>query len=221
MYKISWSRRIWARYYCSTNGGNFTCLSGDCDSGKVTCDSKGAIPPATLVEFTLAGYGRKDFYDISLVDGFNIPVSVKPLNRCDCSTTSWCPNELAGGGVIGCKSACVAFQQPQYCCTGPYGSPKTCKPTRYSLLFKHLCPQAYSYAYDDQTNTFTCTKANYMITFCPGVYYILLFPFKREWRINTFTCTKGYIYASDDQTDTFTCTKGNCWVNIMWLNFVG
>ncbi|XP_060171167.1 thaumatin-like protein 1b [Lycium barbarum] len=176
----SWSGRVWARFVCLNDAtGKFTCLSGDCGTGQVTCNNKGAIPPATLVEFTLAGYGGKDFYDISLVDGFNLPVSVVPQNRAGCNSTSCpvdidnkgCPEELAlrnpKGGVIGCKSACVAFQQPQYCCTGPYGSPKTCKPTKYSLQFKHLCPQAYSYAYDDATSTFTCTGADYLITFCP------------------------------------------------------
>nr|XP_010323396.2 thaumatin-like protein 1 [Solanum lycopersicum] len=176
----SWSGRIWARYHCSKNGKNFTCLSGDCDSGEVACNGKGPIPPETLLEFTIVGYEGKDFYDISLVDGFNLPVSIKPLNRGDCNTTSCpidinkqgCPNDLAvrnpvGGSIIGCKSACVAYQQPQYCCTGSYGSPQTCKPTRYSRQFKHFCPLAYTYAYDDQNSTFTCIKVDYMITFCP------------------------------------------------------
>lgn len=71
------------------------------------------------------------------------------------------------GRVIACKSACLAFNQPKYCCTGNYGTPDKCPPTKYSKIFKHQCPQAYSYAYDDKTSTFTCTGgANYLITFC-------------------------------------------------------
>jgi len=31
-----------------------------------------------LAEFTLSGDGGKDYYYISLVDGFNIPISVTP-----------------------------------------------------------------------------------------------------------------------------------------------
>lgn len=96
-----------------------------------------------------------------------------------CTTTSCpvdinaqCPSELAvrnsAGATIGCKSACVAFNQPQYCCTGAYGTPDKCKPSSYSQFFKSKCPQAYSYAYDDKTSTFTCPAgANYSITFCP------------------------------------------------------
>jgi hypothetical protein len=38
----------------------------------------GEIPPVTLVEFTLASNNRQDFFDVSLVDGFNLPISVMP-----------------------------------------------------------------------------------------------------------------------------------------------
>ncbi|KHN41892.1 Pathogenesis-related protein 5 [Glycine soja] len=38
----------------------------------------------------------------------------------------------------------------------------------YSQMFKSVCPKAYSYAYDDATSTFTCSGADYTITFCPS-----------------------------------------------------
>ncbi|GAA0186448.1 hypothetical protein LIER_33736 [Lithospermum erythrorhizon] len=38
----------------------------------------------------------------------------------------------------------------------------------YSQLFKSACPKSYSYAYDDASSTFTCTGADYTITFCPS-----------------------------------------------------
>ncbi|CAK9179124.1 unnamed protein product [Ilex paraguariensis] len=175
----SWSGRFWARGFCSTDSGRVTCLSGDCGSGQVACNGAGGKPPATLVEFTLAGSGGQDFYDVSLVDGFNLPVSVIPQGGSNCRSTACpvdlnanCPSELAvrnpNGATIGCKSACLAFNQPQYCCTGSFGSPQTCPPTKYSNFLKGKCPQAYSYAYDDKTSTFTCTGgANYRITWCP------------------------------------------------------
>ncbi|KAK2992916.1 hypothetical protein RJ640_024070 [Escallonia rubra] len=174
-----WSGRIWPRFVCSNADGKFTCNSGDCGSGDVACNGAGGAPPTTLAEFTLAAPGGKDFYDVSLVDGFNLPVDVTPQDGSDCSSTSCpvdinarCPPELlvknTDGGTIGCKSACLAFNQPQYCCTGAYGSPQTCPPTGYSKFFKSNCPQAYSYAYDDTSSLFTCQAgANYAITFCP------------------------------------------------------
>jgi hypothetical protein len=78
--------------------------------------------------------------------------------------------QTKGGGSenVACKSACEAFGSAQYCCSGEYGNPNTCKPSGYSQFFKNACPRAYSYAYDDATSTFTCAEANYIITFCPS-----------------------------------------------------
>ncbi|EOY07992.1 Thaumatin-like protein 1a [Theobroma cacao] len=175
-----WTGRFWARTQCANTNGKFECATADCGSGQVTCNGAGAIPQASLIEFTLAANSGQDFYDVSLVDGFNLPLSVTPQGGSDgCSAASCpanvnaaCPPELqvkgSDGAVIACKSACLAFNQPQYCCTGAYNSPNTCQPTIYSKIFKSQCPQAYSYAFDDKSSTFTCTGgANYLITFCP------------------------------------------------------
>ncbi|KAK9164491.1 hypothetical protein Syun_005393 [Stephania yunnanensis] len=181
----AWSGRFWGRTACSEDStGKLTCLTGDCGSGKIECAGAGAKPPATLAEFTLNGADGKDFYDVSLVDGYNLPMLVVPHGGSggNCSTTGCvvdlnvaCPAELkvvsstGAGADVACKSACEAFQQPQYCCSGEYGNPNTCKPTSYSEFFKHACPRAYSYAYDDGTSTFTCVSADYDITFCPSL----------------------------------------------------
>ncbi|GLT25750.1 hypothetical protein SLA2020_008600 [Shorea laevis] len=174
--------RLWARTQCSSDSsGRFTCATADCGSGQVACNGAGGAPPASLAEFTLASNGGQDTYDISLVDGFNLPVSITPQGGSgqNCTTTSCpanvnavCPSDLAvkgsDGSIIGCKSACDAFNEPQYCCTFPYNSSSTCTPTTYSMIFKNQCPQAYSYAFDDPSSTFTCTGSpNYLITFCP------------------------------------------------------
>ena len=75
-----------------------------------------------------------------------------------------------GDGAIACRSACEAFAEAEYCCSGAYGSPAACAPTPYSRFFKGACPAAYSYAYDDATSTFTCAAAGggYDVVFCPG-----------------------------------------------------
>ncbi|GMH03274.1 hypothetical protein Nepgr_005113 [Nepenthes gracilis] len=181
----SWGGRFWGRTLCATDNstGKFTCQTGDCGSGKVECAGGGAAPPATLAEFKLDGDGGLDFYDVSLVDGYNIPMLVVPEggSGANCTSTgcvvdlnSACPSDLRvlsddSGETVACKSACDAFNQPQYCCSGSYSSPDTCKPSSYSELFKKACPRAYSYAYDDKSSTFTCGgSANYAITFCPS-----------------------------------------------------
>ncbi|CAL8136779.1 unnamed protein product [Prunus armeniaca] len=177
-----WSGRFFGRTRCSTDAsGKFTCATADCGSGQVSCNGNGAAPPATLVEITIAENGGQDFYDVSLVDGFNLPMSVAPqggTGECNASTcpadvNKVCPAELqvkgSDGSVIACKSACLAFNQPQYCCTPPNDKPETCPPTEYSKIFKDQCPQAYSYAYDDKSSTFTCSgRPDYLITFCPS-----------------------------------------------------
>ncbi|KAI5402821.1 variant 2, Thaumatin-like protein 1 [Lathyrus oleraceus] len=179
----SWGGRFWGRTHCSQDStGKFTCLTGDCNSGKLECSGNGATPPATLAEFTLDGYGGLDFFDVSLVDGYNVPMLVVPQGGSgdNCTSTGCvgdlltaCPSELRvtsvdGKESVACRSACEAFGSAQYCCSGAYGSPNTCKPSSYSQMFKNACPRAYSYAYDDKTSTFTCASASeYIITFCP------------------------------------------------------
>ncbi|XP_028784635.1 thaumatin-like protein 1 [Neltuma alba] len=179
----SWGGRFWGRTQCSQDStGKFSCVTGDCGSGRLECGGKGASPPATLAEFTLDGAGGLDFFDVSLVDGYNVPMMVVPQGGSgdNCTNTGCvadlngaCPSELKvmsedGTEGVACKSACEAFGSPQYCCSGSYGSPNTCKPSSYSQIFKKACPRAYSYAYDDKTSTFTCASADYTITFCPS-----------------------------------------------------
>ncbi|KAM4073012.1 hypothetical protein ACB094_11G183900 [Castanea mollissima] len=145
-----WSGRFWPRRFCKfDSAGNGQCLTGDC-GGKLQCTGAGGAPPATLAEFTLDS--PVDYYDVSLVDGYNaLPVGLQVKRN---------------GHVVACKSACLAFNTPEYCCTGAYATPNSCKPTNYSKVFKAVCPTSYSYAYDDPTSTFTCKDGNYLIRFC-------------------------------------------------------
>jgi hypothetical protein len=129
----------------------------------------------TLAEWTLHGYLNQDYYDISLVDGFTVPVRMYPvkgtffaqvgLYQCDTAGCTKdllpnCPDSLqvkdSSGNVVACMSACAKwFSNDSFCCRGKFG-PTVCKPTDWSRIFKDACPWAYSYAYDDVTSTFTC-----------------------------------------------------------------
>ena len=193
--------------------------------------------PVTLAEFTLDGGSDQTFYDISIVDGYNLPMAITiignsnlapnqgnpscvgtagqlastPFNpysngqqflgtnssgplTFDTKVTanqiaSWCPWDLQkspptapGNGVYPypdtniqrpafdpCQSACAKYNKDSYCCTGSYDGPSRCKPNYYSTAAKAVCPDAYSYAYDDQTSTFILQKGpGFQVTFCPG-----------------------------------------------------
>ncbi|KAL8240382.1 hypothetical protein R6Q59_013737 [Mikania micrantha] len=173
-----WSGRFWGRTGCNFDeSGHGSCATADCGSGEIECHGGGATPPATLGEFTIAAGAAPDFYDVSLVDGFNLQMIVEAKGGSgNCGTTGCvddlnrrCPAELTVAGGGGCRSACEAFGKPEYCCKGEFGSPESCRPTAYSEVFKTACPRSYSYAYDDATSTYTCTAADYVITFCPSL----------------------------------------------------
>ncbi|KAJ4824496.1 hypothetical protein Tsubulata_026562 [Turnera subulata] len=174
-----WSGRFWARTGCAFDqSGAGKCVTGDC-GGVLKCTGGGA-PPVSLVEFTIAtNPNEKDFYDVSLVDGYNVALGVKALGGSgDCQSAGCvtdlnvnCPTELRvvdSGSVVACKSACAQFNTPEFCCTGDHNTPQTCSPTPYSEVFKNACPTAYSYAYDDASSTCTCSGSDYLITFCPS-----------------------------------------------------
>lgn len=102
---------------------------------------------------------------------------------------SWCPWDLQtnppsapGDGVYPypdsniqrpafgpCASACAKYNQNSYCCTGKYDSPDVCKSNYYSTAAKKVCPDAYSFAFDDQSSTFIIPSgAGFEVVFCPG-----------------------------------------------------
>jgi len=195
-------------------------------------------PPATLAEFTMSSTANQAFYDISLVDGYNLPMGIvfRPGNNTaltdippnltnlicigtssylqptsastdttfgsnstypipleqsvtDQNVLKWCPWPLQqnppqkpGDGVYPypddniarppfnpCYSACAKYNQDQYCCSGTYASPNKCKPSYYSLQAKKVCPDSYSFAFDDQTSTFVIPQGGgFEVVFCPS-----------------------------------------------------
>ncbi|KAI9163248.1 Thaumatin-like protein 1 [Paramyrothecium foliicola] len=228
-----WQGRIWGRTNCTVNGDSCSCETGDC-FGKLDCEFSGATP-ATLAEFTLAGglNGSQTFYDISLVDGYNIPIGINyipaknttfippNLTNCACIATAgwlyeasgtgtyytnstypvplensetnddvrnWCPWPLLafpptkpGDGIYPypddnierplfspCSSACAASGRDEDCCVGEYHDPNVCKPSAYSRAAKAICPDAYSFAFDDQESTFIIPKGGgWEVVLCP------------------------------------------------------
>ncbi|KAI9750198.1 MAG: hypothetical protein M4579_006567 [Chaenotheca gracillima] len=249
-----WQGRVWGRTNCSFNlhgtgpskeggidGSGKSCNTGDC-LGVLDCKQSGQTP-VTLSEFTLSSSSGQAFYDISLVDGYNLPLAIvllsggndvfdeipPNLTNPSCvgtgallaaegydpyngtspiflgtnasfplpfdkraslkSLSRWCPWDLQlqppskpGNGVYPypddhiqrplfdpCYSACAKGNQPKDCCTGDYDDPTKCKPGLYSRNAKLACPDAYSYAYDDKSSTFTVPSGSgFEVVFCPG-----------------------------------------------------
>ncbi|KAL1876403.1 hypothetical protein VTK73DRAFT_9342 [Phialemonium thermophilum] len=266
----SWQGRVWGRTNCTfnangtgpgdalvANGMGASCMTGDC-FGKLDCTVAGAAP-ATLAEFNMKGgsSGTQTFYDISLVDGYNLPIGIvyipssnmsdvpPNLTNPTCIATAdflsapaksgpsfyassihssssspaptnqtyptpwefhqdnghvghWCPWPLQlhpppkpGDGVFPypddhiarpvfdpCLSACAATGAASDCCTGRYGSSSSCASkagkSLYSRRAKAVCPDAYSYAFDDATSTFAVPAvyggrggAAWEVVFCP------------------------------------------------------
>ncbi|MBA0562254.1 hypothetical protein Golob_007314 [Gossypium lobatum] len=169
-----WSGRLWGRTGCSFDkNGNGTCQTGSCGTS-INCTSAGSLP-VSIAEFTLGD--DIDYYDVSLVDGFNLPIVVKPgggkgncsIAGCDGDLRQNCSSDLEvknNGKVVGCRSACDAFNTDEYCCRGAYKDPVSCLPTNFSKSFKQVCPAASSYAYDDRVSIITCSASDYLVAFC-------------------------------------------------------
>lgn len=178
--------RVWARSECSfTAAGSGACVTGSCDGG-LKCTGP-AAGPVTATEWTLGASNGADYYDVSLVDGFNIPVRITnnqgcEVRECPADLNANCPLPLKGpvgasGTTLGCQSACGANldgtpNNSKNCCTGQYATPATCPASgvQYYSYFKNACPRAYAFAYDDDNSLLICPsskKPDYTITFCP------------------------------------------------------
>jgi Thaumatin family len=181
----NWNGRFWGRTGCVFNSqGTGHCETGDC-GGKFQCTGWGTIP-ATLAEYDMDAWDGMDFYDVSMVDGSNLPmyiniavggtpdkISPEGCVPAGCTTPVDCPSALqvtVDGSVVACESACARFGTDQYCCRGQWASRAACNPAQwpvdYAAVFKKAEPYAYSYVDDDATSVFTCSGGcDYRITF--------------------------------------------------------
>ncbi|KAG7589622.1 Protein kinase-like domain superfamily [Arabidopsis suecica] len=183
---LSWTGRFWGRTICSTNStGAFSCATGDCASGKIKCLGN-PIDPTTVAEFNLASYSDVDYYDVNVINGYNLPLLVTPENKncrstgCVVDMNETCPSELMVNSSslrshhpIACMTTCQRYQLPELCCVGLSSGVVVlqgiCKRTIYSRTFNRACPSAYSYIYDVNNSSFTCPYfSNFVITFCPS-----------------------------------------------------
>ncbi|KAM1753854.1 hypothetical protein FF2_006237 [Malus domestica] len=175
-----WSGRIWARTHCTQKGPRLSCLTGDC-GGRLQCNGAGGAAPSTLAQIDLHQGGPRDLfsYGVSLVDGFNVPMTVTPhkgqgrcpVVGCKADLLATCPNRLkvkSPKGVVACKSGCEAFGTDKLCCRNHYNSPQTCRASSYSQFFKHACPTTFTFAYDSPPLMHQCSSPRELkVIFCP------------------------------------------------------
>ncbi len=142
--------------------------------------------PATLAEYDLDAYDHLDFYDVSMVDGSNLPMYITTVggrtpdrissNGCEsghgCTRIVHCPRALqvhSSGRLVACISPCARFGSDRYCCRGQFASgcnPATTWKVDYARVFKRAEPYAYSWSGDNATSVFTCAGGcDYRITF--------------------------------------------------------
>ena len=179
--------RFWGRTGCVfDSAGVGHCQTGDC-GGLFQCKGWGTIP-ATLAEVNFDAWDSLDFYDVSMVDGSNLPMYINITKSsggtvdkissdgcvpAGCTKPVVCPTVLdvkAGSTVVGCISACARLGTDQLCCRGQWSSRAACDPASwpvdYAAVFKKAEPYAYSYVDDDATSVFTCKGVcDYRITF--------------------------------------------------------
>ncbi|GAA5991684.1 hypothetical protein JCM11641_000953 [Rhodosporidiobolus odoratus] len=185
----NWNGRLWGRTDCYFDGSGLpnTCSTGSCNGG-LECATVGGtgVPPATLGEWNLND--SHDWYDVSLVDGFNLPMAI--TNNVGCNEPS-CPTNInkdcpaalsvdnSDGEIVGCLTSCAANLDGNQadsgnCCSGSHDTPATCPKDKveYYDTFKTACPDAYAYAYDESSGSalWTCDHskgADYTVIFCP------------------------------------------------------
>jgi hypothetical protein len=120
------------------------------------------------------------------------------------TVSNWCPSDLKvrdaqGGSTVfnPCISACEQYKVGIYCCTGKYGSAKKCHANYYAIKAKEVCPDAYSYAFDDASSTFTApTGSGFEIIFCPGGRSTVIQKTMNPSSATVFRPSMGLIFAA-------------------------
>lgn len=105
---IIWSGSIFGRTGC-TNGG--TCQTADCGGGTGACTA-GPVGQFTQAEMTLQAGATNDAYDLSRINGMNLPMSMGPsapttistTNPYTCGTAGSTSAQTAGVSTIGACS---------------------------------------------------------------------------------------------------------------------
>lgn len=186
------SARIWANEGCDADGTNCIVSAGNAPTlfeyniypDQTTCTADLDYDISLGKSSSSSRYPRSEL--MTAVDGHTIPLAITfdssecPSRTCTASKTlnGVCPAadyNTIDGSVEGCLSSCSHLQMMGVysgnaydiaCCQGVYNSPETCTGT--SPWFSEVCPEAYSYAYDDVAANRACSMPGTVtIAYCP------------------------------------------------------
>ncbi|KAI3419405.1 hypothetical protein GPALN_006649 [Globodera pallida] len=172
---VSSAQRLWA--------------NTDCDKmNNPHCNLAAAMPPISLFEWTFDADGKQTF-DVSYVDGANVPISVHVPNCTSVTYDNKLGNSLDklvdgmpdamkmvdSNGKKRVKSVCLAYGTDSVCCRNAHDQPTTCGRAHnwtadqiagYNAMLAAF-PTSYNYAYDDRNATKVCWSCtNFRIGFC-------------------------------------------------------
>jgi len=121
----------------------------------------------SLAEVTFnTDFNDFDWYNISYVDAFNLPLEITPLARPKCKTLS-CPSDL----LPGCPSV-GRFEDSQGDLVACVSPDRNNAMSAVALYFE-ACDDAYAWSGDDQKGddpspVRACAGEDWQISFCPG-----------------------------------------------------
>lgn len=231
---VGHSGRIWPRTGCTFDAsgkcppGVNCCAAGGCletdnKTFGLKCGFTGA-PPSSLLEWTLdatSGNGPIDYYDMSFVDGWSVPLSMTPVpgtfnTTPDPGIGSWwceqdgctsgmpvCPDAFkVSGSPLSCYSPCQTARNAgsanaeKLCCTCSLTEPVTCPDAKCAGHYG--CTPYHTPAYPaDMTCNPWASDAS------------------RAWDATSLSyieavhkaCPKVYAWQFDDVKATFNCRK--------------
>lgn len=116
----------------------------------------------SLAEFTFnTDFNDFDWYDLSHVDAFNLPLQIVAIDKPDCRRLTCAEDLLASCPVEGCYPSSGPIES----CVSPNRDDPNNPVAKY---FDAQCVDAYSWSGDDKESMVACAGEDYEVVFCPA-----------------------------------------------------
>ncbi|KAL2645299.1 hypothetical protein R1flu_012886 [Riccia fluitans] len=152
------------------NGAIWPSVRGKCESPFVANEAND-WDTTNWAELNI-GAGGLDYYDVSNVVAYTLPMKIRPTNPSRPPSGRQCgsPQCIINNIPAFCQgnNKLIQFPTGAYVCQNTDGLAQR-GPTDGTRVFKNACPDAYSYNFDDATSVYACpTGTNYEVIFCPS-----------------------------------------------------